>query len=491
MDDEIDGSTVSAASPGIGAAINCRISMVNIEASWNKIDDGGLHRSKNPGAGAITPYHDRRSFAVDDITAGQELFISYGEKYFKSRQSTYGLVPLRKDFKEADALLEKYRRVVAHNKTSSKLQQGVLDIMVNFPFPSRMINALPTNASDVERVAQVGTGKQYQTTRSLEWLKTNGKCMDNIRPGMSTIPEAGRGAFATRFIPSGGVVAPAPLIHIVNKTRMVMYEISKELEKGLLVRNASAPVNQQLLVNYCFGHANSSLLLSSYGMITGLINHSSKKPNARLEWSNITMANNHWCDLSLQELAKKEHAGLVFDYVALRDIQEGEEILIDYGKEWEDAWNEHVRNWKPPVGSETYVPAFAYENDPDSIIRTIHEEPHSDNVLIYVYEEYRLMSGLPESPKKFKDWHRARVLDRYGNANNETVYMVEIFHEIGGNSSETTWIEYDKNVLFALPRDAFLFADAPYTRDHFLHTSFRHPMMIPDDMMPEQWMNLS
>jgi len=34
------------------------------------------------------------------------------------------------------------------------------------------------------------------------------------------------------------------------------------------------------------------------------------------------------------------------DIVALRDIQEGEEIFIDYGPEWGNAWMEHQKQWK-------------------------------------------------------------------------------------------------------------------------------------------------
>ena len=31
--------------------------------------------------------------------------------------------------------------------------------------------------------------------RPVEWLRKNGKCLDNLRPGISTIEGAGRGAF--------------------------------------------------------------------------------------------------------------------------------------------------------------------------------------------------------------------------------------------------------------------------------------------------------
>jgi hypothetical protein len=222
--EEVEGEGVSAASTGIGAAINCRLSMDNVEGSTTKIDYAGLHRSTNPGAGAITPFHDRRGITTEHIRAGQELFIFYGETYFTSRRSTYGLVPLLDDFKVADGLLKNLTRILPENTTSLQLRQDVLDLISKFPFEHGSLNAMPTNASRIEHAVKVGTGKQYDSTRDLEWLQEHGKCMDNIKPGPSTIPEAGRGAFATRFIPKGGVVAPAPLLHITNMTRMLMYE---------------------------------------------------------------------------------------------------------------------------------------------------------------------------------------------------------------------------------------------------------------------------
>ena len=48
--------------------------------------------------------------------------------------------------------------------------------------------------------------------------------MDNIKVGNSTNPDAGRGAFANRFIPQGGLVAPAPLIHIRDYNSFKMFQ---------------------------------------------------------------------------------------------------------------------------------------------------------------------------------------------------------------------------------------------------------------------------
>lgn len=482
-----DEDEVMVTSNGIGAVINCRISMVNIELSSNKISYGGLHRSKSPGAGSITPYHDWYGIAKEDITAGRELYISYGQQYFESRQDKYGLIPWVEDFMVADGLLKKLTKLLPDRTSSTHLSQGLLNMITELPFESAVLNALPINVSDIKHVVQMGAGKHYDATRDIEWLEEHGVCMDNIKPGDSTIKDAGRGAFATRFIPRGRVVAPVPLLHITNKTQMHMYNKEKYHKNGLFLDRTSS-AHEQLLVNYCFGHVNSSLLLSPYGMFTGLINHSSKKPNVRLEWSSEIMLHPEWRNLSLKELDGKDHGGLAFDFVALCDIQEGDEILLDYGSEWEEAWDDHVSRWKPPKDADKYIPAFDLENNVDGIVHTIHEEPYSGNVLIYLHDEYRAFLGI--NTYDSEAWPHPRVLDRYKDSNNETVYMVETYHDVEDEQREMTFVTYDKEILFGVPRDAFQFLDAQYSRDHFDPGSFRHPIMIPSDIMPTAWMDL-
>ena len=68
MDQE--GRDISAASFGIGSAPNCWLPLVNMEDSSTEFDNAGLHRSKDPGAGAITPYHGRVGYATAPIPAG-------------------------------------------------------------------------------------------------------------------------------------------------------------------------------------------------------------------------------------------------------------------------------------------------------------------------------------------------------------------------------------------------------------------------------------
>lgn len=66
--------------------------------------------------------------------------------------------------------------------------------------------------------------------------------------------------------------------------------------------------------------------------------------------------------------------------------------------------------------------------------------------------------------------------------------MAQLFTTDEDDKEEMTFIE-NKWVLFSAPRDAFVFDDVPYTRDHALRSTFHHEMMISDEMMPDAWRN--
>jgi len=45
----------------------------------------------------------------------------------------------------------------------------------------------------------------------------------------------------------------------------------------------------------------------------------------------------------------------MLEFVASRDIQPGEEVFIDYGEEWQNAWDEHVKKWEPISKESDYI----------------------------------------------------------------------------------------------------------------------------------------
>jgi hypothetical protein len=68
--------SVSIASPGFGSAANSFLPLYNVEEWYGLKDTAGLHRSRDPGVGAFSPYYDRKSTAKKSIRAGQEFFVS-------------------------------------------------------------------------------------------------------------------------------------------------------------------------------------------------------------------------------------------------------------------------------------------------------------------------------------------------------------------------------------------------------------------------------
>jgi hypothetical protein len=67
---------VNAASPGFGSAANSFLDLMNVDEGSVQHSLAGLHRNKDPGAGAFTPYYNRKSTAKESISTGQELFVS-------------------------------------------------------------------------------------------------------------------------------------------------------------------------------------------------------------------------------------------------------------------------------------------------------------------------------------------------------------------------------------------------------------------------------
>ena len=499
MDQETDDpDSIHVCSGGMGAAPNCMLPLVNCEDHFDsfKIGLSGVS-PQSPGAGAYTPYYGRKFLAKKHIEPGAELYIDYGAHYFRSRDDYYD-VPFPEDYKRADYLLARFQRVFKRvinlaPLTSEKhsLKHDLWNLVKEFePWDSaRLRNALPMKGTNVETVLQSGgTSMQHYNAsiRPLEWLEEHGRCMDNIKDGVSTVsPHAGRGAFANRFIPAGGLVAPAPLIHLPDRRILTMYD---SISNNDLLRDESKPEHQQLLLNYCFGHHDSSVLLCPYGHLTALINHS-KEPNTKIVWAK-EMRNPEWIQMTPSNWGGASHAGLSFDFVALRDIEEDEEILIDYGDEWEEAWQRHVREYDPP--RRMYVPAFELNNMADLRIRTVEEGDYEkDGVYMFCRERYLKLAGFePKETSTFEDTEEEKPLHpcRVSRRINDDSYVAEIL-ERHSNGDRGTRDDVVKHVLMDIPRDAFYFKDGSYQREHHKEWSFRHEMRIPDSMFPDAWRN--
>lgn len=197
---QYEGRKVYSLIPGIGMLANGHPDVYNtVQSNGSTFDNGGLYRSSHPAAGSSSSYFNYTFFASKDIPPGGEILVQYGKEWFEER--------IRKN-------------------------------IITTPSPS----SSPSSSSLL--------------VRSQEWLEQNGICLDNIQVKQSTNPQAGRGAFATKSIGQGDIVAPAPVIQITNRQSMKMLKVKTDPINGDVVERS-----EQLLLNYCFGHVNSSILL--------------------------------------------------------------------------------------------------------------------------------------------------------------------------------------------------------------------------------------
>ena len=472
--------------------------MHNIESTHGSTyDTAGLHRSRDPGSGAFCPYHSSLSTASVDIPAGAEIFAAYGDDWIPDipgAQITFNNVM---DKAESFIRDDYYPFVAEHEEVmSDELKEGLWEFSAsNFPLQSEIFSVLPksqpwsTVQEDLEQLPKDSWEKgrkgktkheadvtsvvrrfiRGQSVRDLDWLYThpNSYCQDHIKPGLSTIPQAGRGAFATRFLPAGTVVGYSPLIHIGELGREV-YTV--EIPEG----NDEIRKQYDLIVNYSFGHRHSSVMLTPYGGMVNFINHASgSKANVKVRWPDKELVAHKPSFLTKTPTDLRytvDKIGLSFEYVALRDIEEGEEVFMDYGPEWEEAWKEHLKTWKPPENSENYV--HHTEFNIGGGFRTekeLEENPYPSSNLITMCEG-----------EAFNAWEYCKILERNdaGSTDEDPTYTVELLLD----GSKTKVVHDFKHQTIHL-------TDKAFSADWHLGNVFRHEIMIPDDVIPEVWLN--
>jgi len=375
--------------------------------------------------------------------------------------------------------------------------------------------------------------------RTLDWIRNEGQCLDNLIPGFSTIPDAGRGGFAQRFIPKDSMVVPAPLLQIMNRDSLLMYDLILDEKTGKMKKDTShlKPTSQQMLVNYCFSHPNINITLCPQSNAI-LINHCSTRksyggdceskrgPNAKIRWTGDAGRKSwdpktqDWLKMNIGNIAtltnRAKERGLSFDIIASRDILPGEEVFIDYGIDWEVAWEKHVENWIPP-SVESYTP-ISQLNSSMPILRTpkeIETNPYPDNAQMVCMQGNQVDVGLSMGLKvergdgsfHFGKYFPCRVIELEVSTNNKITYKVETSSQWKENVKDTcdklnskiaremctkeslspTRKEPRSWILENYPRESILFILKKYSNDEYLKGVFRHYITIKDEMVPSQW----
>jgi len=495
-------SDLAAFWPGIDAMVNCNSGLLNTEKAVPVYDDGVLHRYQHPGAGAITPYNADQSIVVRDIPIGGELFKNYGELWFLSRNKL-GQIPVESHHGFVLDLMSDMIKLLQglHDEDDNEIEfitQSILfdELIKDLQniWNSRMLNALyDFTLEDIKRaidINDIGFLLQKNATRSIEWLNINGRCIDHIVQRLSTIEGAGHGAFAKRNIPKDTIVTGTPLIYFPSRTYFDLYDY-QVCEDGRIIRNITdGPYGQQLLINYCFDHPQSTFILCPYGSGINYINHNKTRANVKIQWSEDGIMN-HRAEWLLNDPKEMIGTHLAIDYVALRDIVEGEELFLNYGDVWEDKWNKRIKDWEHCDDSypkKDYVSATEYNvrYSKDPILTSDEQllEPYPDNLLIRCH--YLLETNTGENfdgnISMFSDWN-----DYSGDYSGVPCQISKRYNSNGSYRVSFKTPDNGFTSLSGVPREAIKFADSPYTTDLHMIGVFREPLGIPDDIFPDAW----
>jgi hypothetical protein len=365
--------------------------------------------------------------------------------------------------------------------------------------PFHGLNHYPTHnlSPGTEILVNYGTGWKNKISslplknipkRTLEDLQANGYCLDNLQPGDShSIKNGSRGAFATRYLPRETVVAPVPVFTIL---RDALSWSSPHVQSQQFFEDNP----KQLLLNYCYGHANSSILLFPASPVVNFINHSSR-PNVALRWKTEIF--------DYDTVVSRQPPGMMLELVALRDINQNEEVLLDYGQAWELAWKRQVNMWQTTQSHHEHSipPHLSSVNPNPDFFRTINEKPSQPSkwhTACYIPPRDMLPETVGNDgtqsplvfPHNFRQLHPSQlelcdILERHQYENNKGVqeYQYSVRVLIGHRDQDDRTI-----FMHHVPSFAITFVDLH--PDHRGIGGFRHELR-PAGIFPESWLDLS
>jgi hypothetical protein len=338
---------------GIFPNHHCVLASIDFDYPENPYDDSMVNRYRDPSAGSFS-YHMGRHYTVSrDMKAGDELFLDYldCEQNATLDREWEKAVPKTAEYYEAADLVWQHYIQIKENKDNSNAytfdydkDSGKLVVRNNITtIDPRVMTLLPQTRTDfltllsridiqhysrdelMMQLAKLATVEP----RTPEWIRQNGQCLEHLKPGPSSLPHAGQGGIAQHRIAKGELVVPSPMLHILDKRILKIFNNQGVDSKRI-----------QLLMNYCLGHPQSSLLLCPTTNAI-LINHCSTRqkncgsggqgPNARYEWSLGDMETNPWLKMTIDDMAKQaahRANGLAMNVVAIRDIAPGDEVRL-------------------------------------------------------------------------------------------------------------------------------------------------------------------
>lgn len=239
------------------------------------------------------------------------------------------------------------------------------------------------------------------------------------------------------------------------------------------------------------------------------INHDYKEPNVDLRWSTSSHHDfKNELNITLENIREMRHAGLMLEFVAKREIGAGEEIFLNYGELFENAWNAHVNSWSSLPKDPSFGSAQIQDLNKVITIRTQdeqHRDPYPNSVFTSCY--YIYFDGLRQL-KKSQDglfiWNESKsalsakslrpcvILNRHEigrdgrTTKDQFSYTVKILNRFGLALNERV-PQGERHIVTGMPRDSIRFSNKIHTTDQHMTHSFRHEIHLQNDIFPLHW----
>ena len=233
------------------------------------------------------------------------------------------MISRTKDYEQAALVTQTFSKLGRLPAIATEVIQDMIGDLTN----ERVVSTLPKDMTALSKyenmsIEEIEFDLAWNTVerRSVDWILQNGKCLNgHFEVRKSSITKAGLGAFAIRNISKGELIAPVPLLHIADKESLYIFNRTIDYDTGDVIKHnedsragSEKPIGAQLLLNYCFGHLESSVLLCPTTDVVAM-NHCSNRTkwkekcktgaNAGHRWpQNWSPETKEWLQLSLEEL---------------------------------------------------------------------------------------------------------------------------------------------------------------------------------------------
>lgn len=229
---------------------------------YNLRNDGCLIRKRSPrnndtySVGSYSHCQEMAFGPMNNLKAGDELFVEYGDDWFEEREEALGVtIPMWDDYERVNVLVRRWSFLMERQNIDLKSDVArdtweMLILSASSLMKPRIQAALPLTHEDALKTLNdpMGSASVHfpNRSRSIEDLKQNGMCLDNIESKESELVKGQRGGVAYRDIMKNQVVAPVPVVQLSRQHMEILiadYDGHEIWWKG-----------QQLLLNYCYGH---------------------------------------------------------------------------------------------------------------------------------------------------------------------------------------------------------------------------------------------